>query len=73
MAWLGLYSVLGVGVRKIYTPIKKIQKKKKHQGNLDASIGFIKVHFRWEESYRKGISELSTEAAQPGERKGKSY
>lgn len=64
----------GVGVGKIYTQFRKIQKKKKkHQGNLDASIGFIKVHFRGEKSYRKGISELSTDAAQPGERKGKSY
>lgn len=72
-SWSNLQCGGGWGWGRYIHNLERFKRKKKHQGNLDASIGFIKVHFRGEKSYRKGISELSTDAAQPGERKGKSY
>ena len=58
------YSQVG-GKKEVYTPTRKLTVEK--SGKLDSSIGLIKVHFRWEESYKKKwISELNTEISQPG-------
>lgn len=69
-SWCNLQCGGRVVGGKIYIhQLERFKRKIKHQGNVDASIGLIRVHFRWEESYRKEISELSTDS----ERKGKSY
>ena len=52
--WHGLgpvasYSQAG-GKKEVYTPTRKLKVEK--SGKLDSSIGLIKVHFRWEESYK---------------------
>jgi len=44
------YSQVG-GKKEVYTPTRKLTVEK--SGKLDSSIGLIKVHFRWEESYKK--------------------
>ena len=44
------YSQVG-GKKEVYTPTRKLTMEK--SGKLDSSIGLIKVHFRWEESYKK--------------------